>query len=184
MRWLTIFALCLMAPLAGCATTSSPSAYFVEQTGPYKLDTGDLVRVTVYGDQDLSNSYRVGDNGAIAFPLVGNIQVRGQTTNVAASRIAGALANGYLRNPNVAVEIAEYRPFFIQGAVRTSGQFAYLPNMTARAAISTAGGYTDTADRNRVTVYRREGEEMIRGPVDLDFPIFPGDTIVVNERWF
>jgi polysaccharide export outer membrane protein len=103
---------------------------------------------------------------------------------VAASRLAGALANGYLRNPNVAIEVAEYRPFFIQGAVRTSGQFSYVPNMTARAAISTAGGYTDTADRNQVTVYRRQGDEMVRGSVNLDFPLVPGDTVVVSERWF
>ena len=119
-----------------------------------------------------------------SFPLVGQVQVRGQTTTVAASRLAGALANGYLRNPNVAIEVAEYRPFFIQGAVRTSGQFSYVPNMTARAAISTAGGYTDTADRNQVTVYRRQGDEMVRGSVNLDFPLIPGDTVVVSERWF
>jgi len=183
MRWLPILALTLMVPLAGCATTR-PSSYFVEPNGPYTLDTGDLVRVTVYGDQELSNTYRVADSGAIAFPLVGQVQVRGQTTASAASRLAGALANGYLRNPNVAVEVAEYRPFFIQGAVRTSGQFSYVPNMTVRAAISTAGGYTETANQNQVTVYRRQGNEMVRGGVDLDFPIYPGDTIVVSERWF
>jgi polysaccharide export outer membrane protein len=56
--------------------------------------------------------------------------------------------------------------------------------MTARAAISTAGGYTDTADRNQVTVYRRQGDEMVRGSVNLDFPLVPGDTVVVSERWF
>jgi polysaccharide export outer membrane protein len=183
MRWLPILALTLLMPLAGC-TTTRPATYFVEPTGPYTLDTGDLVRVTVYGDQELSNSYRVGDNGTISFPLVGQVQVRGQTTTVAASRLAGALANGYLRNPNVAIEVAEYRPFFIQGAVRTSGQFSYVPNMTARAAISTAGGYTDTADRNQVTVYRRQGDEMVRGSVNLDLPLVPGDTVVVSERWF
>ena len=183
MRWLPIFALTLMLPLAGCATTR-PGTYFVEPSGPYTLDTGDLVRVTVYGDTELSNTYRVTDAGAIAFPLVGQVQVRGQSTSVAASRLSSALANGYLRNPNVAVEVAEYRPFFIQGAVKTSGQFSYVPNMTVRAAISTAGGYAETADRNSVTVYRRQGNEMVRGPVDLDFPIYPGDTVVISERWF
>lgn len=183
MRWLPIFALILMLPLAGCAT-ARPGTYFVEPSGPYTLDTGDLVRVTVYGDTELSNTYRVTDAGAIAFPLVGQVQVRGQSTSVAASRLSSALANGYLRNPNVAVEVAEYRPFFIQGAVKTSGQFAYVPNMTVRAAISTAGGYAETADRNSVTVYRRQGNEMVRGPVDLDFPIYPGDTVVISERWF
>ena len=53
-----------------------------------------------------------------------------------------------------------------------------------RAAISTAGGYSDTADRTRAIVYRRQGKEMAKGAVDLDFPIYPGDVVVVSERWF
>lgn len=185
MRWLPILAVTLLMPLAACSTTSSlPSTYSVETKGVYSLDTGDVVRVSVYGDAELTNTYRVNDAGAIAFPLVGAVQVRGQTTSVAASRIAAALANGFMRNPNVAVEVAEYRPFFIQGEVRTSGQFPYVYGMTARAAISTAGGFNDTADRNKVTVYRRKGNEMVKGTVELDFPLSPGDTIVVHERWF
>lgn|SRR5690606_13680587 len=185
MRWLPILAVTLMMPLAACSTTSTlPSTYLVETKGAYTLDTGDLVRVSVYGDAELTNTYRVTDSGTISFPLVGAVQVRGQTTGVAASRIAAALANGFMRNPNVAVEVAEYRPFFIQGEVRTSGQFPYVYGMTARAAISTAGGFTETADRGKVTVYRRKGNEMIKGTVELDFPLSPGDTIVVHERWF
>ncbi|WEJ57299.1 polysaccharide biosynthesis/export family protein [Devosia sp. FJ2-5-3] len=185
MRWLPFLALTLLMPLAACSTTSTlPSTYLVDTKGAYTLDTGDVVRVSVYGDAELTNTYRINDSGAIAFPLVGSVQVRGQTTGVAASRIAGALANGFMRNPNVAVEVAEYRPFFIQGEVRTSGQFPYVYGMTARSAISTAGGFNETADRTKVTVYRRQGSEMVKGNVELDFPLSPGDTIVVNERWF
>jgi len=183
MRWLPILAVVLTLPLAACATTR-PATYLVDTKGPYELDTGDEVRVTVYGDAELSKTYRVDDNGAIAFPLVGPVPVRGQTTAAAAARLAGALANGYMRNPDVAVEVAQYRPFFIQGEVTNSGQFAYVYGMTVRAAISTAGGFTDTADRNRAVVYRRQGNEMVKGTVNLDFPIFPGDTIVIPERWF
>ncbi len=183
MRWLPVLSVLLLLPLAAC-TTTRPSTYLVETKGPYQLDTGDAVRVTVYGDAELTNTYRVDDNGAVAFPLVGPVQVRGQTTTTAASRLAGALANGYMRNPDVAVEIAEYRPFFIQGEIANSGQFPYVYGMTVRAAISTAGGFSDTADRNRVIVYRPQGGQMVKGAVDLDFPIYPGDTIVVSERWF
>ena len=183
MRWLPILSVLLMLPLAACATTR-PATYPVETKGPYQLDTGDAVRVTVYGDAELSNTYRVDDNGAVAFPLVGPVPVRGETTTTAAARLAGALADGYMRNPDVAVEIAEYRPFFIQGEIGNSGQFPYVYGMTVRAAISTAGGFSDTADRNRVMVYRPQGGKMVKGAVDLDFPIYPGDTIVVSERWF
>ena len=183
MRFLPVLTLALMLPLAAC-TTTRPSTYPVEIKGPYQLDTGDAVRVTVYGDEELSDTYRVDDSGAIAFPLVGPVPIRGATTAVAAGRLAAALANGYMRNPDVAVEVAEYRPFFIQGEVDNAGQFPYVFGMTARAAISTAGGFSDTADRNQVVVYRRQGDQMVKGSVDLDFPIYPGDTIVVTERWF
>lgn len=183
MRWLPIFAALMSVTLVGCATTR-PATYLVDTKGPYQLDTGDIVRVTVYGDAELSKSYKVDDKGAIAFPLVGPVPVRGATTEDAARRLARALSNGYMRNPDVAVEVDQYRPFFIQGEIKTAGQYPYVYGMTVRAAVSTAGGYTETADRDRAVVYRRQGNEMAKGAVDLDFPIFPGDTIVVQERWF
>jgi len=183
MRWLSLLALLLLFPLSGCAINSAPATYAVPTEGPYTLDTGDVLRVFVYGDEELSNQYRVDDNGAIAFPLVGPISVRGKTTQVAAARITAALANGFMRNPNVAVEVETYRPFFIQGEVIASGQFPYVYGMTVRAAISTAGGFTDTANRARVTIYRPVGDRMVRRSVELDFPVRPGDTIVVLDRW-
>lgn len=183
MRWLSVFALILLLPLAGC-TAMRPTTYMVDTKGPYQLDTGDVVRVSVYGDAELSKTYRVDDSGAISFPLVGSVKVRGATTVDAAARLARALANGYMRNPDVAVEVEQYRPFFIQGEVKNSGQFAYVYGMTARAAISTAGGFSETANRDKVVVYRRQGDQMAKAVVDLDFPIFPGDTVVVAERWF
>lgn len=183
MRWLPILAISMLPLLTACASTR-PATYLVETKGPYQLDTGDTVRVSVYGDAELSSTYKVDDSGAIAFPLVGSVPVRGATTNMAAARLTAALANGYMRNPDVAVEVAEYRPFFIQGEVKNAGQFQYVYGMTVRAAISTSGGFSDTADRNSAVVYRRQGDQMVKGTVDLDFPIFPGDTIVVSERWF
>lgn len=183
MRWLPILAIALLPLLTACASTR-PATYEVATKGPYTLDTGDAVRVSVYGDSELTNTYRVDDSGSIAFPLVGQVPVRGATTTVAASRIAGSLANGFMRNPNVAVEVAEYRPFYIQGEIENAGQFQYSYGMTVRAAISTAGGFTDTADRNRAVVYHRQGDQMIKTSVNLDYPIYPGDTVVILERWF
>lgn len=177
------FALLLPLLLAACAHTQPSATYLVEQTGPYVLDSGDALRVTVYGEPDLTNTYRIDDSGSISVPLIGRVPARGKTAEMLASSITGALANGFMRSPNVAVEVAEYRPYFIQGAVRTSGQFAYIYGMTVRAAISAAGGHTETADRNIATIYRRQGNEMIKGAVGLDFPILPGDTIVIAERW-
>ena len=184
MRWLRLFLVLMLIPLAGCALNTRASTYLVQTKGPYALDTGDVVRVTVYGEAEMTKSYRVDDGGAIALPLVGAISVRGLTTQMTAASITAALADGYIREPSVAVEIETYRPFFIQGAIKSAGQFSYVYGMTVRAAISTAGGFSDTADRTRAIVYRRQGKEMAKGTVDLDFPIFPGDTIVILERWF
>lgn len=184
MRWLRLLLILFVVPLAGCALNARPATYLVETKGPYALDTGDVVRVTVYGDAELTKSYRIDDGGAISFPLVGPVRVRGLTTQMAAASIAGALAAGYIREPSVAVEIDQYRPFFIQGAVKTAGQFTYVYGMTVRAAISTAGGFSDTADRTRAIIHRRQGKQMVKGTVDLDFPIYPSDTITIMERWF
>lgn len=183
MHWLRLLLIILVVPLAGCASTRGPATYLVDVKGPYQLDTGDTLRVSVYGDDQLTGTYRIDDAGAVAFPLVGPVQVRGRTTKAAAANIAAALANGFMRNPDVAVEVSEYRPFFIQGEVGQSGKFPYEFGMTVRSAISTAGGFSDTADRSKALVYRRQGETMAKGKVDLDFPIYPGDTIVVLERW-
>lgn len=183
MRWLRLLFLVLLVPLAGCSLDGRPATYEVDTKGPYQLDSGDVVRVLVYGDDALSKDFKVDDSGTLALPLVGAIPVRGLTTEMAANRISSALANGFMRSPNVSVEVSIYRPFFIQGEVKTAGQFTYVYGMTVRAAISTAGGYTDTADRTSALVYRRHGHEMVKTKVGLDFPVYPGDTIVVAERW-
>lgn len=183
MRWLSHLLLILIIPLAGCAINAQPSTYLVDTKGPYALDTGDTLRVTVYGEPQLSTTYKVDDSGAVALPLVGAVPVRGITTKAASARIAEALTRGYMRNPNVAVEVAEYRPFFIQGEVSNSGQFPYVFGMTVRSAVATAGGFREIADRGSAIVYRRQGNEMVKAKVDLDFPIYPGDTIVILERW-
>ena len=184
MRWLKFLLLVLAAlSLTACASTRGPATYAVDVKGPYQLDSGDVLRVTVYGDEQLTGTYRIDDAGAVAFPLVGPVKVRGKTTKTAAAAIAAALANGYMRNPDVAVEVNEYRPFFIQGEVAQSGKFPYEIGMTVRSAVSMAGGFSDTADRGKAVVYRRQDETMAKSKVDLDFPIQPGDTIVVLERW-
>jgi len=149
----------------------------------YTLGGGDVIRVKVYGDETVTGTYKVDDAGTVSMPLVGQLMVTGKTTAQAAAAIAAALANGFVRNPDVAVEIETYRPFFIQGAVKNGGQFPYISGMIVRVAISTAGGYSDTVNRTRAMIYRRQGDQMLKSSVDLDFPIYPGDTIVIAERW-
>jgi polysaccharide biosynthesis/export protein len=183
MRWLRFCLILLLLPLAACSLSGKTTTYSVGATGVYTLGSGDVLRIQVYGDESVTGSYKVDDAGMLSMPLVGQIPVAGRTTSQTAAAIAAALANGFVRNPDVAVQIETYRPFFIQGAVRMGGQFTYVSGMTVRAAVSTAGGYSDTANRVRATIYRKVGDQMQKSVVDLDFPIFPGDTIVIAERW-
>lgn len=183
MRWLQLLFVLLLVPLAACSL-NRVSTYNITPHGSYTLDGGDVLRVTVYGEDTLSKTYKVDDDGLISFPLIGPVKVRGLTTVQAAAAIAAGLANGFMRDPNVAAEIDTYRPFFIQGAVKNAGQFPFVSGMTVRAAVSTAGGYSDTANRNRATIYRKLDDVMQKASVDLDYPIYPGDTVVIPERWF
>lgn len=183
MRWSVLLIPLLVAVLSGCAM-NKVAAYKVDAPREYTLDTGDVVRVTVYGDETLTNTYTVTDTGTISFPLAGQVTVRGRTITTAEQMITQLLADGYMISPKVSVEIATYRPFFIEGAVTTAGQYPYVYGMTARAAIATAGGFAEFADRGRVNVYRRVGKAMTKQTIGLDQPIRPGDTVVVLERWF
>jgi len=139
--------------------------------------------VTVYGDTTLTNTYTVTDKGTLSFPLIGQVQARGQTITGVESAITKLLANGYMISPKVSVEVTTYRPFFIDGAVSKGGQYPYVWGMTARAAIATAEGYSNYADRTHVTIYRKVNGGMAKFNAQLDAPVMPGDTVVVGERW-
>jgi polysaccharide export outer membrane protein len=183
MRWLQLCLLLVLLPLAACSLNGKTTTYSLEPRSVYALGGGDMIRVKVYGDETVTGTYKVDDAGTVSMPLVGQLFVAGKTTAETAAAIAAALADGFVRNPDVAVEVETYRPFFIQGAVKGGGQFPYVSGMTIRAAISTAGGFSDTAQRQRATIYRKVGANMQKSVVDLDFPIYPGDTIVISERW-
>ena len=110
--------------------------------GPYTLDTGDKLRIVVFGQDALSNTYIVDAEGQVALPLIGAVTARGLTTRELAGSIKSRLAQGFIREPSVAVEIEIYRPFFVLGEVTYPGQYPYVPNMTVESAIAIAGGFT------------------------------------------
>lgn len=182
MRWSLLLVALLVPVVSACAMNRAGHIAAVSPAA-YTLDTGDVLRVTVYGDTTLTNTYTVTDKGTISFPLAGAVAVRGQTITAAQRMITDMLANGYMVSPEVSVEVTSYRPFFIDGAVTTSGQYPYVWGMTARAAVATAGGFKDFADRGRVTIYRKIGKATVKIPSGLDGPIMPGDEVVVAERW-
>ena len=109
--------------------------------------------------------------------------VSDETITTVEKQITDRLAAGYMVSPKVSLEVSAYRPFFIDGAVSKSGQYPYVWGMTARAAVATAEGFKDFADRTKVTIYRGTGKAMAKFSTSLDTPVMPGDTIVVGERW-
>ncbi len=117
-------------------------------------------------------------------PLVGAVEARGLTTAQLSSAIAGRLKSGYVRDPSVAVEIETYRPFFVLGEVTFPGQYPYVPNMTVENAIAIAGGFTPRASKDKVTITRKIQGVPARTTLPLRYPIRPGDTVEVSERWF
>jgi polysaccharide biosynthesis/export protein len=84
----------------------------------------------------------------------------------------------------VAIEVEAYRPFFIHGEVAAPGQYAYVANLTVENAIAIAGGFGPRADRSKVTLSRTINGQTTRATVPLSYPLRPGDTLRIGERWF
>ena len=175
----------MMASLPGCASYKPvPPAFHAVLNQPYRLDSGDVLRVTVFEQAGLTNAYPVDKAGYIAFPLVGSVPARGHTTKQVEGAIADRLRGGYLRDPDVTVQVDQYRPFFIMGEVTTGGQYTYVPGMTVQKAVAIAGGFTPRAEQESVDITRQVGGRILTGRVLTSDPIVPGDTLYIRERWF
>ncbi len=175
------------APAVGGPYVAAPNAYAsapASYSTDYTLDSGDKLRVVVFGQDGITNSYTVDAGGNVNLPLVGTVPARGATTQQLSRVIADRLKQGYVREPHVSVEVEAYRPFFILGEVTTPGQYPYVANMTAETAIAIAGGFAPRASKSKVQLTRNAPGQQINGEVPLNFPLRPGDTVVVKERWF
>lgn len=150
----------------------------------YTLSAGDKLRIIVFGQDNLSNIYAVDGSGRVAMPLIGTVQVGGKTTADAARAIEAKLSNGFLREPHVTVEIDAYRPFYILGEVTTSGQYQYVNGMTVETAVAIAAGFGPRAARDYAILTRDGPGGLVNGIVPMSYPVRPGDTIVVKERFF
>ncbi len=174
----------VQAPMVVAAGGPYAPAGLTGYDAPYQLDAGDRLRVQVFGQEGLTNSYIVDASGNISMTLIGSVPARGMTTAQVSRAIADRLRGGYIRNPHVSVEVEVYRPFFILGEVNAPGQYPYVPNMTVEAAVAIAGGYAPRASKGNILLARNFNGEMMRVQVLPDMPMRPGDTITVRERWF
>ena len=188
-RWLgcsVLAGLLALSPIfAEAQTPLAPNrASTAASEAPYRLDAGDKLRVTVFGEMDLSGEYEVDGSGLIRLPLVGEVQAGGLGLHEFEDRVKSALERGYLKNAKVSAEVINYRPFYIYGQVNKPGQYAFINGMSVLNAVALAGGYTYRANESDVYV-RRKGvgkEEAV--PADETTKVYPGDVIRVRERFF
>ena len=171
--------------MSGCASGSYQTARFSEESAqPYRLASGDRLRLLVFGQDSLSNSYAVDGSGNISMPLIGTVPAHGLTTRQLEAAIEGRLRNGFLREPKVSAEVEAYRPFFVLGEVTAAGQYPYINGMTVQNAVAVAGGFSPRAAQSGASLTRTIDGRIVTGLVPLTQPVLPGDTITVRERFF
>ncbi|WP_367159716.1 polysaccharide biosynthesis/export family protein [Kozakia baliensis] len=179
---IAVLSISACSPTHGLPELSSPDA------ATYRLGPGDQVRVLTYNDPQMSNTFTVGDDGRVAFPLIGTVTAAGLTPNELAERLTGILVHkGVLSKPSVSVEVAQYRPIFVLGEVNHPGEYRYIPGMTMQSAVALAGGYTYRAITNTAQDIRTEGTpdgKPLRGKIKPDSVLRAGDVITIMQRWF
>lgn len=151
----------------------------------YKLGSGDKIKVTIYGEPNLSGTYRVNEEGYISFPLVDEVKVKDFTIIEVRHSLHSKLSDGFLIDPNIAIEVAEFRPIYVMGEINNPGSYDFRTDMSVRNAVAIAGGFTYRADKKKIKVTRQlEDDEKIHIVLSKDDKIHPGDVILVKERFF
>jgi protein involved in polysaccharide export with SLBB domain len=166
---------------AEAATTSTP---VTAEAPPYRLGSGDKVLITTFGEPTLSGSFDVSGSGTVDIPLVGEVKAKGLTTDQLGKAVEVALRNGFLKDPQVSIEVTNYRPYYILGEVTKPGEYPYSDGLTVLNAVATANGFTYRANTHRVFIKR--ANDPVEREVDLTTQtvVEPGDTIRIKERYF
>jgi len=180
-QWVLVAA--LLAALGFAADAQAQEANVITDSS-YRLGTGDRIQIRVFGEPDLSVETRIGDDGIIVYPFLGELNLIGMTARELESRLVNGLKPGYLVNPTVTVSLLEYRNFFIFGAVNSPGGYPFQPGLSVRQAVALAGGFTERASRNRIEVVRDSDSSRNERSIGLNDAIHPGDTVTVRESFF
>ncbi|WP_232511922.1 SLBB domain-containing protein [Herbaspirillum sp. meg3] len=169
----------MSAPPGTLSTLALPSSTVTNT----RVGSGDVLRVTVFGQPDLSAEVGVNDKGMLTLPLIGGVDVTGLTTSEISARVADALRKGqYLRNPEVSVEVVQLRSQMVSvlGEVSRPGRYPIPGHMSVLELLATAGGLTAQADQT-VTLLRRKADNSNAGGTnstesDVRIPILLGET--------
>ena len=149
----------------------------------YILGAGDKIAIKVFGQEDLSIESFLGNSGSVNYPFLGEVKVAGLSIKQVELAITQGLKGDYLVNPNVYVQVIEYRPFYIHGEVNKPGGYPYQPGMTINQAVALAGGLTDRADKDKISLYK-EADKKLKQQASLEHNVNAGDTITIDQRFF
>lgn len=177
-----IAAIFLAAALLACFL--APQESRAQEVPEYKLGSGDRVRVTVFGEDNLSGEFEVDGGGQISMPLIGSVPAGGKTVRHLEQQIATQLRDGYLKDPKVAVQVLNYRPFYILGEVNEPGSYPYRSDMTVLNAVVMGGGYTPRADEDDITITRANDPSETEREVTAETKVLPGDVVRIGQRFF
>lgn len=181
------FLLALFVALAACQTLpqATPSKQIPQSDALLRLSPGDKIKLVVYGEETLTNSYQLDEDGNINVPLAGVVKAGGLTKKGLQDKIAGILVTeGYQQKPYVTVEIEALRPFYINGEVGAPGSYPYQPTLDIFQAVAIAGGFTPRAAEDKILVTRVRDGHKFRFYATSDTPVWPGDSIMVYQRLF
>ena len=176
--------------LAGCGTTPAPvtgggdAPALKRDAGEYRLEPGNVLSIFVLNEPDLSNEYPIDGSGIVSLPLIGDVYAQGKTLREFDTLVTSKLADGYLRSPDVTVELMNYPPIFILGEVNTPGQYPYVEDLTVLKAVATAGGFSYRANQKVILIRGRDDSDETRIALEPGTQVLPGDTIRVLERFF
>lgn len=175
----------LLLPLSGNAGriwTKAPPP--VARESSFRLSPGDKLKINTFGEPSLSGEFEISSAGTIGFPLIGEVQAAGREAQEVQRAITAALADGFVIDPKVTVDVANFRPIYILGEVNKPGEYPYAMGLTVRGAVAKADGFTYRANEKRVFIKRAgDGQEQVY-PLTADIAVAPGDTIRIGERYF
>jgi Periplasmic protein involved in polysaccharide export len=157
----------------------------------YRIGPGDLIEVTVYEAQDLSDTVRVNSRGVVTCPLLGEVELGTLTTQEAEDELERLLGAKYMRDPHVSVFVKEYRSKLVAviGAVRSPGNYELLGQGSLLDALALAGGLNENAAKTVYLTRQGEGKQfeidldqlLVNGDIQLNLPVRMGDTVFVPE---
>lgn len=150
----------------------------------YRLGSGDKIRVIVFDEPTLSGEFFVNGEGKVSMPLIGEVRAGGLTVSQLQTAITRALANGYLRRPQVSAEVLNFRPFYILGEVQKPGMYPYSDGLIVDNAVALGGGYTYRADKRKYYIKHESSSSEQEVPAGGAILVQPGDTIRISERYF